>query len=108
MSAESGWGSSLWGYGKYGVESNVDASATINGVATISAAAIESLSISSEINAAATVSCAAGQVYFGATQVNGVSSFSAVARFLWEAQASVETEWTAQAEATTTWTKQVA
>tara|TARA_Y100000996_G_scaffold370193_1_gene317626 strand:- start:4964 stop:5260 length:297 start_codon:yes stop_codon:yes gene_type:complete len=98
MSAESGWGSSLWGYGKYGVESNVDATATINIVSTVTASATESMGASAEIDFELTVTCAAGQVYFGAAAIDIASSFTASARFLWEPQTT----------ATTTWTKQVA
>ncbi len=98
MSVESGWGSSAWGLGKYGVESNEDIAATINAAATITCSATESMGLSAVCNAAATVSCTAGQVFFGLAQIDGACTFTASARFLWEPQAA----------ATTTWTKQVA
>ena len=68
MSVESGWGSSAWGLGKFGQESNEDLSATINGVSTITANATEASGASATINGAATITAVVGEVHFAQTQ----------------------------------------
>ena len=97
MSVESGWGSSAWGYGKYGQESNEDASATINGVATITANATEASGASATINGAASVTALAGEVHFAQAQIDGQCTVAASARYLWEPKSRATTTWTKQA-----------
>ena len=94
---ETGWGSSAYGYGKYGQESNEDIAAAVSAASTLTASLEKSLGLAAVVSASATVSCIAGQVYFGVAQINGQCSVDANIRFLWEPEAATETVWTKQA-----------
>ena len=77
---------------------NEDASAIINGVATIPANATEASGASATINGQATITAVVGEVHFAQAQIDGQCTVAASARYLWEPKA----------KATTIWIKQVA
>ncbi len=94
---ETGWGSSLYGYGKWGEESNVDIAAVVDAASTVTATLEKSLGLSAVVSASSSVSCLAGQVYFGASEISAAAVVEANVRFLWEPAAAAQTVWTKQA-----------
>lgn len=94
---ETGWGSSVYGYGTWGEESNEDIAAVVTAASTLTASLEKSLGLAAVVSASATVSCVTGQVFFGVAEINGQCSVDANIRFLWEPEAATETVWTKQA-----------
>ena len=108
MSVESGWGSSSWGLGRWGEESNVDAASAFGGTSTLVASAGIFIPGASAISASATVAVAGSRIHRPEAEISGTASVAGGARKLWVPQPASSTSWAEQSEDDTAWTKQVA
>ena len=70
MSVESGWGSSSWGFGRWGEESDVDAAATISGQASVAVVANLVTPVAATVPGAATVAATAVVFIPGASAIS--------------------------------------
>mgnify|MGYP003675933275 CR=1 FL=1 len=94
MSVESGFGSSSWGTGKWGLESDVDSAATINAQASVAAVATVYIPGAASISASSSVSSTANRVHRSSVAINATSTVQVGARLLWVPQPQNNTTWT--------------